>query len=227
MTDLRYVPILENGEPLVEYLGKTSRLIEARPRWSYNRFALLRKGVAERLWDAAESLPDGYSLAIIEGWRPEYIQKRMYLSSWKRWKQRHPDWSDTQLRRVVNRFTAPLHAKVPPPHSTGAAFDITLADSGGQEVDMTSPFVPFDSKAYLTATPDLDEQSKRHRSILIEALSKSGITNYPSEWWHWSFGDQGWAYRTDHPHAIYGPIQPENFVGFSEDMVEDELARAQ
>ena len=39
-------------------------------------------------------------------------------------------------------------------------------------------------------------------------MSSTGLTNYPSEYWHWSYGDQGWAYRGGHPAALYGMIEP-------------------
>lgn len=226
VTDLRHIKIVDNGEPLVNYLLQCPRLLMSKPRWSYHRVSLLRKGVADRLCRAAEALPDGYRLAVVEGWRPSYIQHRMYISGWQRWKERHPDWSDAQLRRVVNRFIAPLHGRVPPPHSTGAALDVLLADADGNELDHTSPFQPYDPKAYPTATKGLSDEARRHRDILSEALATSGLTNYPSEWWHWSYGDQGWAYRTGDPSAVYDRIEPADWSGHPDDMNEDLLVFA-
>lgn len=226
VTDLKRIAIVDNGEPLVDYLALCPDLIIARPRWSYTRASYLREGVAKMLCKAAQSLPDGYRLAVLEGWRPEYIQKRMYLSSWQRWKERHPEWSDVQLRRVVNRFTAPLHGKVPPPHSTGAAFDLVLANQEGWELDMISPFEMFDPRAYETYAPGLSQEAMTNRRILIESLESAGLTNYPSEWWHWSYGDQGWAYRTGASHAIYGKTTPLDWPGIVSEMVEEPLERA-
>lgn len=223
MTDLRHIKIVECGEPLVDYLEMCPKLLQSRPRWQYTRATLLRQSVAEKLCRAAEALPKGYRLAVVEGWRPPYIQNRMYLSGWMRWKERHPDWSDVQLRRVVNRFIAPLHGRVPPPHSTGAALDVLLADETGRELDHTSPYKRTDPKAYLVDVKGLDEEVVRHRAILHEALLSGGLTNYPSEWWHWSYGDQGWAYRTGAPNAIYGPVAPPNWEGVPEDMNEERL----
>jgi D-alanyl-D-alanine dipeptidase len=37
-------------------------------------------------------------------------------------------------------------------------------------------------------------------------LSAQGLVNYPTEWWHWSYGDRYWALVTGAPHAPYGPI---------------------
>ncbi|WP_413254142.1 hypothetical protein OG754_38745 [Streptomyces decoyicus] len=38
-----------------------------------------------------------------------------------------------------------------------------------------------------------------------EALSSVGMVNYPTEWWHWSFGDRYWALCTGVAFAPYGP----------------------
>jgi hypothetical protein len=33
-----------------------------------------------------------------------------------------------------------------------------------------------------------------------------GFVNYPTEWWHWSYGDRYWALATGAPAACYGPV---------------------
>ncbi len=35
-------------------------------------------------------------------------------------------------------------------------------------------------------------------------LGAAGLVNYPTEWWHWSYGDRYWAMATGAPGAIYG-----------------------
>ncbi len=226
VTEVRRVPIVENGEPLVPYLGVTERVVEARPRLVYTRAALLRKGVAERLWRAGEALPPGLALAVVEGWRPHHIQRRMYRTTWNRFRDRHPEWSDVQLRRVVNRFTAPIHDKVPPPHSTGGALDVLLARADGTELDHSSPYEQFDPRAYSPHAPGLSAEAQETRRVLFEALQEGGLTLYASEWWHWSYGDQGWAYRTDAPHAVYGRVEPDGWEPPGEDLVDAPLDRA-
>lgn len=177
----------------------------------------MRASVAEMIRIASESLPSGYKLAVIEGWRPPHVQRRMYLSTWNRFKEQHPEWSDAQLRRVANRYTAPLHGAVPPPHSTGGAVDFALVDAAGQECDMMSPFTRLHTKAFSFHADGLSNTARRHRDILGAALSKSGLTNYPSEYWHWTYGDQGWAYRGGHPFALYDRTEPPGYVAPEED----------
>lgn len=225
VTELRRIPIRECGEPLVSYLDRHPRLIVAAPRWDYTRATFARRSVVEMLVRAADALPKGYAIAVIEGWRPPYIQHRMYISNWERWKERRPDWSDAQIRRTVNRYTAPIHSKVPPPHSTGGAVDVLLATLDGEELDHMSPYQFGQHESYPFDAPNLSEPASKHRRILGEALIAGKLTNYPSEWWHWSYGDQGWAYRNGFEAAIYGPAEPEGWVGVEADMVDAVISR--
>lgn len=223
VTQLKRIPIEECGEPLVPYLRIHPRVFQAEPRWQYKRVALARQTVVEKLMRAADSLPSGYALAVIEGWRPPHIQRRMWLGSYNRWKARHPDYSDAALRTLTNRFTAPIHNQVPPPHTTGGAVDVLLADEHGQELDMVSPFAARDRKAYPTDASGISEAARRHRDILAAALIAGGISNYPSEYWHWSHGDQGWAYREHHPFAIYGQVLPDGWNPDPAEQVDEPL----
>jgi D-alanyl-D-alanine dipeptidase len=201
--------------------------VQAKPVWEYTRATLVRASVADMLNRAIGALPSGVRLGIIEGWRPAYIQRRMWLTSWLRFKKLHPDWSDHQLKRIVNRFVAPPNAPVPPPHSTGGAVDVVLLDSNGRQLDMSSPYELYDPKGYAADVRGLDASSAENRRVLREVMGASGLTNYPSEWWHWSYGDQGWAYRSGkEPFALYGRIlQPKGWDPIPEDDVEEALVR--
>jgi D-alanyl-D-alanine dipeptidase len=224
VSEVRRVPIVECGEPLVPYLEVCPGLLVDPPRFDYERVHYLRKTVAEMLCRAVRSLPKGYRLSIIEGWRPPHIQRRMYLAIWQRFKERHPDWSDLQLKRVVNRYTAPVDSpKVPPPHTTGAAIDVVLASADGAPLDLRSPFEWQDPRSFPLYAKGLSEKALTHRRIMAEALERAGLTNYPSEFWHWSYGDQGWAYRTANDHAIYGPTQPEGWQPNLKDVADEAL----
>lgn len=222
MSLLKRVPILECGEPLVEFLDHP-RIFLDRPRFNYRRESFVRASVAEFLHRAADALPVGFKLAIVEGWRPPHIQRRMYAASYKRFREKHPDWSERHLKRTVSRFTAPMDERVPPPHTTGGAVDLLLADESGRVLDHCSPFEPMDHRCYPFQVKGLSEEATRNRRILAEALGTGGLTNYPSEYWHWSYGDQGWAYRGRHEAALYGPITPEDWTPAPEDDTDEPL----
>jgi D-alanyl-D-alanine dipeptidase len=216
VSHLRHVPIIESGEPLVDFLDHP-RIFQDRPRFNYRRETIARQSVVEFLWRAADALPKGYKLAIIEGWRPPYIQRRMFAWSYGRFKKQYPDWTDVRVKRLASQFTAPMDERVPPPHTTGGAVDLMLADESGQTLDHISPFLTRDHRAFPFAVKGLSDEASRNRNILAEAMATGGMTNYPSEYWHWSYGDQGWAYRGLHPAALYGAITPANWQPSPED----------
>ena len=222
VSHLKHIPIIENDEPLMSWLGHP-RIFQDRPRFNYTREVVARKSVVEFLWRAADALPPQYKLAIVEGWRPPYIQRRMFEWSFNRFKAQYPDWSTAKLKRLASQFTAPMDKLVPPPHTTGGAVDLMLADLDGQVLDHMSPFTFRDHKGFPFAIEGLGEDARRHRDILAEAMSSGGMTNYPSEYWHWSYGDQGWAYRGGRPNALYAAITPEGWTPSALDDSDDPL----
>ncbi len=225
VSELRYVKIVECGEEMVDFLALCPDLLLDRPRFAYRRETLLRRTVAEKLCEADRLLPIGYRLAVIEGWRPPHIQRRMYMTVWNWIAHRNPGMSDVQLKRVVNRFSAPMNVRVPPPHTTGGAVDLMLADSAGKELDLTSPFDPFDTFCAPFNAAGLSDTARRHRDIMSKALATAGFTNYPTEYWHWSYGDQGWAYRGGHANANYGAVEPPGWSPAPEDLTDAPLER--
>ncbi len=226
VSELRRIKIIDNGEKLVDYLEACPKLVVAEHVFDYRYESVARERVVQGLCIASESLPKGISLAMHEGWRPHHIQRRMYMEAWNRWKEKHPEWSDTQLKRVVNRFTAPLNDKVPPPHSTGGAVDVWLVDKSGERLDFRGNYDFWDAKSFPFDAKDLTAEARENRLMLKEAMEKGGISNYPSEWWHWSYGDQGWAYRTGAEHALYGVIEPDNYQPDPRDVVDEPVRHA-
>jgi D-alanyl-D-alanine dipeptidase len=224
VSDLRRVKIRENGEPLVDFLAECPELRLDKPRFLYRRETMLRQSVAERLCRANDRLMrQGRRIYIVEGWRAPLIQRRMYAAAWQRYSRLYPDRSPTSLKRIVNRFTAPVGTAVPPPHSTGGAMDIVLYDMEGNALDVRSPYEWRDPDGFAFAAPKLTEEARRNRDTLAEAMTAEGITNYPSEYWHWSYGDQGWAYRGGHDFAVYGPIEPPGWTPDPADVRDDAL----
>ena len=214
---LCHIPIENVDEPLVDFLKLSDRIRQDRGRFDYRRETLLRAGVAERLVRAAERLPRGYVFTVVEGWRPPFIQGRMFRATWNRLAERYPALDEMALRAMAERYTAPMDESVPPPHTTGAAFDLWLLKDDAP-VDLISPFEPFDDEGFAFDAPGITDEARRNRDLMAAAFEGTGITNYASEYWHWSYGDQGWAYRGGHPAALYGPIEP---VGWSPDPNDD------
>ena len=220
---LRAVRIIECGEEMVDFLEFCPDLIWDKPHFNYRRETVMRKTFAEKLCAAAAALPAKYKMVIIEGWRPPHIQRRMYQAIWNRNAETHPDWSHARMVRHVNRHSAPMNKRVPPPHTTGGAADLMLADAKGRVLNHSAPFEPFDPRSFSTNAEGISPEAKELRQIMAEALTAQGITNYPSEYWHWCYGDQGWAYRGGHPNAIYGAVEPPGWKPAPEDDIDEPL----
>ena len=147
------IPIDDNGEPLMALPPPLWRL-EPHPyqalgapygqRGSPFR---LRQGVLQRLLQVEVRLRLEHSqwrLAIFDAWRPVAVQQFMVdhaIASECRQRGVDPH-QPSPLRDLlvaeVGRFWAPPSADpaTPPPHSTGAAVDLTLAMADGQPLAM-------------------------------------------------------------------------------------------
>ena len=213
LTKLRAVPIEDNGEPLVDprRLSKRIHFAAKHPKFvDMKRTPKVRKRVAEMLAEAAESLPHGTDIIIIEGFRPLAQQRFMYEEIKGEFAKKHPEWKKATLNRIANTLSAPPDDPCPPPHTTGGAVDLSLMDTKTHEwLDMTSPF-GMDETSAQGDTKGLSEEAQVNRRKLFDALEKTGLTNYLGEWWHWSYGDSGWALRVGAKCAVYDLLPEEN-----------------
>lgn len=212
MSDARIaaVPVEERTEPLVDARGHGSLLISDRYRDHSGAFAHLRREVLERLTAAQEALPSGVRLLIVEGYRPPALQRRYFEEYLGQLRAENPDWPDERLRAAASRYVSPPEIA---PHSAGAAVDLTLADAEGRELDLGTRLnaSPEESHgACYTDAPGISALARANRRTLAAVLTGAGLVNYPTEWWHWSYGDRYWALATGASAAIYGPanLQP-------------------
>ncbi len=212
LTKLRAVPIQDNGEPLVDprSLSKRIHFAEKHPKFEgMPRTPKVRQRVAEMLAEAAGSLPDGIDIVIIEGFRPMHQQQFMYEEIKREFAEKHPDWNKATLIRMTNTMSAPPDDPCPPPHTTGGAVDLSLMRMPSREwLDMISPF-EMDETSAPSDTKSLSEEAQANRKLLSDALTKTGLTNYLGEWWHWSYGDSGWALRVGAKKAVYDRLPEE------------------
>lgn len=188
----------ENGEPLVNVFEAAPRLKSIRPQV----IPYVRETVARMVHEATLRLPDGYHLGLIEGWRPIERQQRIYDFMWACAREVYPHRDHAALRRTVCRWVAPTDQKAPPGHCTGAAVDVWLVDEAGEVIDVTSPYDRFQGAP--TYALGLSECAQRNRDLLVDAMLSVGFSNCRDEWWHYSWGDAGWAVRMGETECVYG-----------------------
>lgn len=200
------IPLRECGQGLVDVRAHGLKADDRRHDPA-GAFAHVRQGVLTRLLYAQSLLPAGVLLLFVEGYRPPALQRRYFEKYSDELIHAHPDWSAAQIRAAAGRFVSPPELA---PHSAGAAVDVTLTDHRGRELDMGTRVNanPEESDgACYTDAPGLGAEARTNRTTLTTALSAAGLVNYPTEWWHWSYGDRYWALKTERPTARYGPVE--------------------
>ena len=200
------IPVRECDERLVDVRSAGSLLVDARRLDPGGASAQLREGVLSRLLEAQTLLPQGLRLLFVEGYRPPSLQRQYFDEYAGQLRASHAQWSAEQIHSAASRYVSPPDIA---PHSAGAAVDLTLADADGHELDLGTRMNadPEESAgACYTHALNVSAEARTHREILGTALTAVGLVNYPTEWWHWSFGDRYWALATGSAVARYGPI---------------------
>jgi D-alanyl-D-alanine dipeptidase len=199
------IGVRECGEHLVDVRRDGRLLVDLRKQDQEGHFARVRDGVAVRLLAAQDSLPDGLRILFIEGYRPPALQRAYFEEYLGELRSGNPGASEAELFSAASRYVSPPDIA---PHSAGAAVDLTLATADGAELDMGTRVNanPEESDgACFTGAHSISAQARANRGLLGRALAAAGFVNYPTEWWHWSYGDRYWALSTGAPAARYGP----------------------
>lgn len=199
------VPCIDNNEKYISLreIHKNIIIDESRSQISNKSdyFCYARETVAKKLIEALDYLPMGYQFLIKEAYRPLSQQKKSFEETLNTYKLQFPEKNDTEIYDLTSQYVAPVDVAG---HPTGGAIDITLFKDG-IELNMGTEYnasaVESQNRSYLDS-PDISESEKINRNILAEALEKVGFINYPTEWWHWSYGDRYWAFFNNCP-CIY------------------------
>ena len=161
---------------------------------------LVRQGVAQRLVQAADKLPEGYGIYIFDSLRSLDVQKALYDQFREVAEKEHPGLGPEELDRIIDEFVALPVKRLnrPSPHATGGAVDLTLCKDG-QLLDMGTGFDDFTDLAHTAALeedcPSGLEAARDNRRILFHLMEAVGLVNYSSEWWHFAYGERQWAAR--------------------------------
>lgn len=210
------IPIADYQEPLVPIPLESFSVVlphpyealgapygDKSPYW-------LRKTVCDRLLMAQKQLQShhpGWKIQIFDAYRPIAVQEFMVEYSLIQLAQNRglnpetltEEQRQTLLEEVYQFWAAPSpDPATPPPHSTGAAVDVTLVDQTGRPIDMGSPIDEISPRSFPDyyaqgETPDKQSYHK-HRQLLDRIMEFAGFKRHPREWWHFSHGDQLWVW---------------------------------
>ena len=167
----------------------------------------------------------GWKIKIYDAYRPVGVQQFMvnhtFNSLVKDLEIQEEQLSAHQRQDLWNkvyRLWAPpsLNRKMPPPHSTGAAVDVTIINDQGETLDMGGKIDELSERSqpdfYLGNQNGDSQQYHFNRKLLNRTMVNAGFMRHPREWWHFSLGDQMWAWLrnqnspTEQAIARYGRI---------------------
>lgn len=211
-----HVPITENGESFVvlsNFLKKNNSKILLAPGSTVYGSAkgelLLRERVAEKLLNA-EKLIQNYtngvcSLKITDAYRPLALQREHFKNVKIELREKEGLDAEALYDRALECISDP---DLCPPHSTGGTVDLTIYDSMTQRelpmgtlVDEVSNNLVWTWNAGIT-----DPRMQKNRLLLFAAMTSVGFVNCPTEWWHYSYGDQEWALRNKKSSTLFSSI---------------------
>lgn len=167
----------------------------------------LRRGVVARLLESVQlDLPDGFGLAVYDGWRSPQTVTALYDHFYGEGSDLEPGYLAPPSKDPDDPDN--VDDIDPPPHLTGGAVDLTLSWRG-TPLSLGTPFDEFTPRAHLTALESgpatLDRDLRR---LLFTVMTEAGFAPYEQEWWHYSYGDRAWADHHGHAAPLYGATSP-------------------
>jgi D-alanyl-D-alanine dipeptidase len=209
------INVIDNYEPLIDVLNQAEIIYGPSPEIPNNTdYTKMRKTVYDKLIQAQNKLPSGLRLCLYEAYRSLDLQKMLFDTRYAKIKKQNPNWSPADIFIETTKLVSPVvnqdGSDNVPPHSTGGAVDVYLIDDEGYAVDMgihpKDWMTDTDGSFSLTASSVISPQAQQNRKIMSDVLSAVDFVNYPTEYWHWSYGDRYWAFYKNKLNAIYGSV---------------------
>lgn len=198
------IRVLENKEPMIDLKDQKTIVYGPSPEIPNNTdYTKIKKTVYEKLKQAQSLLPQGLHFCIYEGYRSLQLQKMLFDTRFEKIKKLYPTWSQDEIFTETTKLISPVvnqdGLKNIPPHSTGGAIDVYLIDDKGIAIDMgihpEDWMKDDDGSLSLTSSSVISIEAQKNRKIMSNVLEALDFVNYPTEYWHWSYGDRYWAYH--------------------------------
>ena len=221
------IPIKENGDKLIaipsylNFLDPHPYYHLGAPYKDKTSIWKLREEVVNRLVKVNNYLisKSSFNLLIYDSWRPlevqEFMFKRAFLLECEKLdieaSLANMKFYPSIVKKVEKFWAYPsFDSACPPPHSTGGALDVCLSDTEGNLVEMGSKVDQMDETSYPDFYENINNEQaiiwNSRRNLLRETMIKFGFAQHPNEWWHFSYGDQLWAWKNKKANALYGKI---------------------
>ena len=199
--------IIDNGEALISLQGVDFKLIYEPSIMQDYRY-LIREGLLPKIERISHSLQlEDKTLVIRSAWRSFEHQRALFDGCFTRIRKEFPKKNQEEIHHLVSNFVAPFNKST---HATGGAIDALILDNktntilnfgtnDGLEIHLNQKCYPLH--------PDISEEAKENRALLMGLFQNEGFVCDLKEFWHFDYGNVGWAIETGRDCALYDIIE--------------------
>jgi predicted amino acid racemase/D-alanyl-D-alanine dipeptidase len=204
---LQTFEIGENNSPLVSLKDSGFNLIY-EPSVQKDYQYLVREAVHEKIGRISRILDEqDKTLIIRSAWRSFAHQKLLWEEKVEFMQREYPKLEMEEIKENVSYFIAPPSKSL---HATGGAVDALIYDikndcvmdfgtNDGLNIDLNDKCYPYH--------PFIPAHAKRNRELLINLFEEEDFVVDLKEYWHFDYGNAGWAIAKGENHSIYGIIE--------------------
>jgi D-alanyl-D-alanine dipeptidase len=168
----------------------------------------VREAVHEKIGRIGQSLAEQDKVLIIRSaWRSFEHQRRLWENKFAVMQQKYPHRTAAEVKEIVSHFIAPPSKSM---HATGGAVDALIYDVKN---DCVMDFgnneglkLELDETAY-PDHPGISSQAQQNRQLLIRLFEEEDFVVDILEYWHFDYGNAGWAAVKGQEYARYGVIE--------------------
>lgn len=174
---------------------------------------LVREPIFEKIGRISKILDKEDKRLIIRSvWRSFEHQKMLWDANVISKRKKYPDMGMEEIHEIVSYFIAPEREST---HTTGGAVDALIYDL---KKDCVMDFgtndglkITLDKKCY-PYHPEISEKAKENRALLIGLFEAEDFVVDLVEYWHFDYGNAGWALEKGKDHAMYAIIENEPVI---------------
>jgi D-alanyl-D-alanine dipeptidase len=204
---LQTIEIRENNSPLISLKESDFNLI-FEPSIQKDYQYLVREAVYEKIGRISKILDQQNKRLIIRSaWRSFDHQRRLWEEKVDFMQKEYPELKPEEIKENVSYFIAPPTKSL---HATGGAVDALIYDlkndivmdfgtNDGLKIDLNDKCYPYH--------PFISPLAKRNRKLLINLFEDEDFVVDLKEYWHFDFGNAGWAIKKGKTNSIYGIIE--------------------
>ena len=199
--------IKEDQSPLVS-LKESGFNLMFEPSMMQGYEYRVREAVHEKIGRIGQSLEEQDKVLIIRSaWRSFDHQRRLWEKKFAVMQQKYPHRPAGEVKEIVSHFIAPPSKSM---HATGGAVDALIYDLKNDCVmdfgNNEGMKLELDETCY-SYHPDISPEAQQNRQLLINLFEEEDFVVDILEYWHFDYGNAGWATEKGKEQARYGVIE--------------------